>query len=238
MEHDSARDCSRRAVLSAGLGATVGGAALTAQAAAIDRRAYDGYLEDEGTWGGVTVDATDQDEVTVMVGAEGNGDFHAFDPAALAISPGTTIRWEWTGEGGGHDVVHDAPTGEPPRLFNSEREHGQGTTGAEGFVYEFTFEAGTEGVFPYFCSPHLGSPMVGVIVVGVDHIETETVPIEEHDWAATGGSDDDTGFEAFGPGLDPVTVLVGIGSLAGLGGLAYLLASRFKEDVDAASSGD
>ena len=48
-------------------------------------------------------DLTGEAEVTVAVGAEDRGD--AFDPVAFRIATETTVVWEWTGEGGGHNVV-------------------------------------------------------------------------------------------------------------------------------------
>ena len=197
---------SRRQVLGGLAAAGLLAVGTTAPATAA---AYGGYLDGEGTWGGVTVDATDEETVTVRVGAPGNGGYDAFDPAALAISPGTTVEWEWTGDGGGHDVVHDADE----RRFNSDEAHEGGTTAEEGFVYPVTFSAEDEGVYRYFCSPHLSSPMVGVLVVGEEHIEGETIPLTEHEPAAEDDSD------GFGPGLGIGGAVAGIGGA----GVAYAL---------------
>ncbi|MEF8808928.1 MAG: halocyanin domain-containing protein, partial [Natronomonas sp.] len=63
--------------------------------------AFGSYLDDANLYD-TTKDLRDQDEVTVEVGA---GEGFAFNPPTIWISPGTTVIWEWTGEGGGHNVV-------------------------------------------------------------------------------------------------------------------------------------
>ena len=47
------------------------------------------------------VDLTGESAVGVAVGAD---DGLAFEPAAIRLSPGTTVVWEWTGDGGAHNV--------------------------------------------------------------------------------------------------------------------------------------
>ncbi|ELZ52536.1 MULTISPECIES: halocyanin domain-containing protein [Halorubrum] len=115
------------------------------------------YLAEEPDYGGwfdgannyeQTVDATGQDEVTVDVGA---GDGLAFGPAAVAVSPGTTVVWEWTGQGGGHNVA--AESGD----FESE------TVQEEGHTFEYTFEE--PGTYEYVCTPHSSVGMKGAVVV-------------------------------------------------------------------------
>jgi len=89
---------------------------------------YDGFFDDVSNYDG-TVDMRDADEVTVNVGAN---DGLSFGPAAVAVSSGTTVVWEWTGQGGDHNV--SATDGE----FESD------TAGEEGHTFEHTFEeAGT-----------------------------------------------------------------------------------------------
>ncbi|TKX78541.1 halocyanin domain-containing protein [Halorubrum sp. SD626R] len=115
------------------------------------------YLSEEPDYGGwfdgannydQTVDATGQDEVTVDVGA---GDGLSFGPAAVAVSPGTTVVWEWTGEGGGHNVA--AESGD----FESE------TVSEAGHTLEHTFEE--SGIHEYVCTPHEAVGMKGAVVV-------------------------------------------------------------------------
>ena len=108
---------------------------------------YGGWLEGANNYDR-TVDATGQDEVTVSVGA---GDGLSFGPAAVAVSTGTTVVWEWTGEGGGHNVAADSGA------FESE------TVTEGGHTFEYTFEE--TGTFNYECTPHSSVGMKGAVVV-------------------------------------------------------------------------
>lgn len=108
---------------------------------------YGGWLEDANNYDR-TVDATGQDTVTVMVGA-GNG--FAFGPAAVQVSSGTTVVWEWAGKGGDHNVVDQDGAFESP--LQSE----------EGATFEYTFEE--TGIHEYFCNPHKTAGMKGAVVV-------------------------------------------------------------------------
>jgi halocyanin-like protein len=114
--------------------------------------AYDfgGWFDDTSNFDGV-VDETGADEVTVEVGVDANGGAFGFGPAAVAVSPGTTVVWEWTGNGGLHNVV--AENGD----FESEQ------SGEEGYTFEYTFES--TGTYKYVCMPHEPMGMVGAIVV-------------------------------------------------------------------------
>ncbi|MFD1634586.1 halocyanin domain-containing protein, partial [Haloplanus ruber] len=113
---------------------------------------FDGWMSDVGNYSEVT-DATGQDEVTITVGAEGNGGAFAFGPPAVQIDPGTTVVWEWNGEGGQHNVV-----AEEGGDFESDLTAEAGTT------FEQTLDS--EGVVKYFCQPHRALGMKGVVVVG------------------------------------------------------------------------
>ncbi|PSP82101.1 halocyanin domain-containing protein, partial [Halobacteriales archaeon QS_1_68_17] len=142
---------------------TAGGAAGgTAAAAAVPGSAvaqeggsgpdFGGWFDDVGNFDGV-VDRTGQSEVTVTVGAEGNGGAFAFAPAAVRVDPGTTVKFEWTGEGGGHNVIgedNDLDSGDP--------------VAESGVNYEYTFEE--DGIYKYVCEPHLSLGMKGAVVVG------------------------------------------------------------------------
>jgi halocyanin-like protein len=108
---------------------------------------YGGWLEDANGYD-ETVDATGSDEVTVEVGA---GDGLSFGPAAVAVSAGTTVVWEWTGEGGGHNVAAESGA------FESE------TSQEAGFTFEYTFEE--TGIHKYVCTPHEAVGMKGAVVV-------------------------------------------------------------------------
>jgi halocyanin-like protein len=109
---------------------------------------------DANGYEGEVVDNTGQESVTVTVGA-GNG--LAFDPPAMQIDSGTTIVWEWSGEGGAHNVIpadDSAITG-----FGQEE-----TTDEAGYTVEDTLEE--EGVGLYFCAPHRAAGMHGGFIVG------------------------------------------------------------------------
>ena len=112
------------------------------------------FLEDNETrgWDGSIADEHGQEEVTVDVGAGDNG--FAFDPAGVAVDVGTTVVFEWTGRGGGHNVVS-----EPGSDFEVESER----TDEEGFTFEF--EADEEGVLLYVCTPHRAQGKYGAVVV-------------------------------------------------------------------------
>ncbi|PSQ37147.1 halocyanin domain-containing protein [Halobacteriales archaeon SW_10_66_29] len=186
---DTSDTYTRRGLLRTGTGAAVGLAAAGATGTAgAQGSAYDGYLEDEGTWGGETVDATGMEQVTVRVGAQGNGGNFAFAPP-----------WEWTGEGGGHNVVSEAGN------FESDIYEQAGET------FEYTFEEA--GVEQYFCSPHKQQGMKGVVAVGEDNAEGDVVPFgAQPDFG--GYLDDVPGFEGGAAprrGQEEVGVDVGAG---------------------------
>ncbi|MEF8851591.1 MAG: halocyanin domain-containing protein [Haloarculaceae archaeon] len=109
------------------------------------------YLSDANLYDGSIADVTDSDSVTVMVGAGDQG--YAFDPAAIRVSTGTTVTWEWTGAGGGHNVVANDDT------FSSGDEY----VSEAGYTYEYTFES--SGTHAYHCVPHEALGMKGAVVV-------------------------------------------------------------------------
>jgi len=103
--------------------------------------AIEDHLSEANNYGGSLDDETGQSRVRVDVGA--GSDDVAFDPAGVRISAGTTVVWEWTGEGGSHNVssVADSDTS-----FRSG-----GTTDEAGVTYEYTFDAA--GTQLYVCEP-------------------------------------------------------------------------------------
>jgi len=146
----SSDDVTRRGLLrAAGGAAAAGGAVAGAGSAAAQEEQPDWPSGVEGGNLGSYEDARGEDEVTVLVGAGDNG--LAFDPTKLWIDPGTTVVWEWTGDGGGHDVV--AGDGS----FESDLESDAGAT----FEHDFE-EAGT---YRYACTPHKSMGMKGAVVV-------------------------------------------------------------------------
>ena len=117
----------------------------------------------QGVDGG-TEDLRGNEEVTVEVGASGNGGNLAFGPAGIWVDPGTTVIWEWTGEGGGHNVE----TVEGPAELGSE------TVSEAGFTYEFEFTEDLAGITNYQCGPHSSLGMLGAVAVGDDVPTAET----------------------------------------------------------------
>jgi halocyanin-like protein len=163
-------DVSRRGFLHA----TAGGAgviATTGSAAAAEAEGGEGgggggtapdlggYLDPVTNFDSV-VDRTGNDEVTVEVGVQQGGGPYGFGPAAVHVDNGATVRWEWIGEGGDHNIVH-TEGGFESELFSEAGVH-----------YERTFEE--DGVFNYFCRPHQSLNMKGSVVVGSDYPTKQT----------------------------------------------------------------
>ena len=142
---------SRRGLFRAGAAGAAAATGLAAGSGTVAAQ-YGGWLDDVDNYDG-THDYTGQDEVTVSVGAV---DGLKFGPAAILIDPGTTVVWEWTGEGGAHNVVADDET------FDS------GDPVAEaGTTFEYTFEDASDGdTFNYLCVPHEAVGMKGAVAVG------------------------------------------------------------------------
>ena len=114
--------------------------------------AVDTYLNDNDAngYGGSAVDETGSSSVTISVGAGDDG--LAFDPVAVRVDSGTEITWEWTGNGGSHNVnVQEGPTD-----FSSE------TVGEEGHTFSQTVESGN---YMYQCDPHSTLGMHGAVIV-------------------------------------------------------------------------
>ena len=118
---------------------------------------YGGWFTGDASGGetsnydGSPVDATGQDSVTVTVGPDGN---FTYDPAAVQVSQGTTVTFEW--ESDTHNVVVE-------RQPDGADWAGHETLENSGFSFEHTFE--TPGVYAYYCNPHLSLGMKGVVEV-------------------------------------------------------------------------
>lgn len=178
---------SRRELLCGVAGAATATAASTgasAQAAG-ERPEFGDWLD--GVDGGYE-DARGRDEVTVAVGASGNDGNFAFSPAGLWVDPETTVRWEWTGEGGVHNV-HAV----------SGAEFTSGDPVDEPGVH-FTHTFGEGGIVEYQCDPHTSLGMRGAVAVGDD------VPMASggggSDGSGGGGSDDGGAGEGSGGQAD------------------------------------
>ena len=110
---------------------------------------YDGWFDDTSNFAG-TVDARGQDEVTITVGAEGNGGSFAFEPAAVQVDPGTRVIWKWSGDGGSHDVT----------AVDDDYASDLQQTGQFGLTFDGV------GISRYACTPHSAMGMKGAVVVG------------------------------------------------------------------------
>jgi halocyanin-like protein len=183
---------TRRDLLRGGVAASATalgvGAATTPTAAQGDD--YGGWLSDVDNYDGTTEDLTGQDAVEIEVGAQGNGGTFAYAPPAVKVSPGTTVTFNWTSNT--HNVLLEEQPGE------SEWE-GHEPIENTGFTLEHTFEV--EGVYKYYCEPHLSLGMKGVVVVESGGGGAEGVPAEYGDWFSDvdnfdGTTEDMTGQES------------------------------------------
>lgn len=116
-----------------------------------DQATVDEYLSNVENYDGTVVDERGSSSVTVAVGTEGNGGNYAFSPPAVIVDAGTTVQFEWTGQGQQHNVVNEGGD------YESELYAEAGTH------FEHTFDS--TGLSRYFCRPHKGLGMKGVVVV-------------------------------------------------------------------------
>jgi halocyanin-like protein len=165
---DGRADVSRRGFLRTAAGATAVSAAAGTATAQEGTEGGDGgggggppdfggFLDQVGNYDGSVADATGQDTATVEVGVQANGGAYGFGPPAIHVDNGATVQFEWTGNGGGHNVVSD---GDGPLDSGS-------AVSSAGVNYEHTFEE--DGIYPYVCVPHESLGMKGAIVVGTDY---------------------------------------------------------------------
>ncbi|QAU12384.1 halocyanin domain-containing protein [Halorubrum sp. BOL3-1] len=135
------RDSSRRALLAA-----AGTAGATALAGCTDAVLPGSGSDAAGASAGERADRTGGATVDVAVGADGG---FSYAPANVRVDVGTTVRWVWTGKGGGHNVY--AVDGS----FESD------LVAEEGHTFEREFEA--TGTHEYVCTPHQTRGMRGSV---------------------------------------------------------------------------
>lgn len=139
-----------------------GAAASTARpAAAAEAVDLSAWFSNVSNFDGVT-DTRGMSVIRVVVGARGNGGGFAYDPPAVRIDPGTTVVWEWTGDGGAHDVTDEGAN------------YGSDLVSEAGHTFEHTFESA--GVSLYACTPHRAMGMKGAVVVGDVSVATTPAP--------------------------------------------------------------
>ena len=112
------------------------------------------FLSNTSNFDGTGIDRTDAEEVSVTVGAKGNGNYWAFGPAVVAISPGTTVVWQWNAKGGAHNVVS---------VDDREPLDSGAAVPSSNATYEYTFEE--PGAYRYVCVPHEINGMKGAVIV-------------------------------------------------------------------------
>ena len=115
---------------------------------------FGGWLSDTDNYDGTTVDERGASSVTIDVGASANGGAFGFSPPAVWVDPGTEVVWEWTGDGGTHNVVAES---------GAEFRSGD-PTGEAGTTFSQTF--GEAAIVTYYCDPHRGMGMKGAVVIG------------------------------------------------------------------------
>lgn len=115
---------------------------------------YKGWFEGVSNYK-QTVDERGQTGVNVDVGVQGDSGYYKFGPAAVAVSPGTRVTWEWTGKGGTHNVVSRNGVFDSGELVD-RADH----------TFAYTFD--DPGIYYYVCEPHKSLGMKGAIFVGLD----------------------------------------------------------------------
>jgi pseudoazurin len=109
-----------------------------------------------------------------------DGQRMVFEPALVEMAPGDTVRFVWK------DMGHNAASYDPdnrgkPKLVPDGAKSWDSGFLQPGDTYEVTLEA--EGAHHYFCLPHEGMGMVGIIAVGdaskgpgLDAVENADIP--------------------------------------------------------------
>jgi plastocyanin len=106
-----------------------------------------------------------QSAATVRAGVldsdQGAGKF-VFTPSVVFVEQGATVTWEI--EGASHSVTAYAEGNDRPHRVPDGADAWDSGLKEGGTTWERTFE--TAGVHNYFCKPHEGLGMVGIVVVG------------------------------------------------------------------------
>lgn len=108
-----------------------------------------------------------------------------FEPSAVRIVPGGRVRWVLREDvhtaTAFHPELGDLPLGIPPGVepFDS------GYLVEPGADFEVTLEE--EGVYDYFCRPHLAAGMVGRVVAAGPQTDPRDVPAAVDWWSVSPG---------------------------------------------------
>lgn len=116
--------------------------------------------DSDDTYDGEILDLRDEGDIAIDVGSQGNGDGYAYGPSAVAISAGADVLWDWTGEGGLHNVEAEPED----QIEESDYEFSSGDP-VEGADNEYSFTFDESGIALYHCEPHLSLGMKGSVVV-------------------------------------------------------------------------
>lgn len=199
MSFDSQTESSRRTFLrrvgvAAGATTTLAAGNATAQS----EPDYGDWFSSTDNHDG-TYDYTGKQNVTVSVGTNANGGAFGFSPTAIRVDPGTTVTWEWTGQGGSHNVVDQDGN------FQSDLLSEQGAT------FEHAFES--EGTFKYACEPHMAMGMKGAVVVGGSGGKDPS-QLEQSGSGGSGGSGGGSDGGSGGNGMSEGAMQFGMASMA------------------------
>jgi plastocyanin len=100
-------------------------------------------------------------DATVLSSDQGAGQ-NVFTPAVVWVEEGATVTW--TIDEGSHSVTAYHPDNDHPQRIPADADPFDSGTLTAGNTFEATFE--TPGVYNYYCRPHEGLGMVGLVVVG------------------------------------------------------------------------
>ena len=109
-----------------------------------------------------------------------DGQKMVFEPALVEIAPGDTVRFVWKDMGHNAASYHPDNRGKPELTPEGAKVWDSGFK-QPGDTYEVTLEA--EGAHHYYCLPHEGMGMVGIVAVGdatkgpgLDAVESADLP--------------------------------------------------------------
>jgi halocyanin-like protein len=146
------------------------------------RQAIDDWLGNTSNYEGNVRDRRSDSEVDVQVGTPSDNGNFSFSPPAIRIQTGTRVVWQWTGEGGEHNVV------ERDGVFSS----GEPKQGG-GLNYRYTFEE--TGLYLYRCTIHNDFGMRGAVLVEEPQTLSGYPRVDDwlSDYEYTGRLDDERG---------------------------------------------
>jgi plastocyanin len=106
-------------------------------------------------WFGALVLVTSETAIATTFYVDVGGEAPVFDPDYVTIQAGDTVEWTWRSIGHSHSVT-SGTGGVADGVFNS---------GTHGDPYTFSFTFPEPGTFDYFCMPHYGIGMLGIVEV-------------------------------------------------------------------------